>query len=53
MNEKIHEKLIKNLSKINQKWTKNRSWGSLGASWGRLEDKMGAHRVRAGHPLAF
>ena len=43
--------------KINQffdaKSLKNQSWGSLGASWGRLGGRMGAHRVRAGHLVAF
>ena len=38
---------------MNQKSSTNRCWGSLGASWGRLEGRTDAHRVRAGHLVAF
>ena len=49
----MDEKSIRNRSRINGKLIRNRSWGSLGVSWGRLEGNMRAHPDRAGHPVAF
>ena len=40
-------------SKELSKSSKNRSWSSLGPSWGRFGSRMGANRVRACHFAAF
>ena len=48
-----NEKSTKNEFQFEQQSTKNRYWASLGTSWGCLGSKTGAHRVQAGHLVAF
>ena len=47
------KKPMKNRSNIDSKSFKNLTKIDFGALLGRLEGRMGAHRVRAGHLIAF